>query len=59
MRTNDKDFQFGPNFNVATDSVFRQRNVEQGPPYPPVAGDMNLLSGSDFLLLDSTNFLLL
>ncbi len=59
MRSNDKDFHFGVNFNVSTDSVFKQRNVEQGAPYPPVSGDFDLLDGTDFLLLDSSKFSLL
>jgi hypothetical protein len=59
MRNNDSAFFFGPNYNLATDSVFSTKNRHQGAPFPPTSGDFDLLDGTNFKLLDSTDFLLL
>ncbi len=59
MRQSDNDFPFGPNFNFGSDSLFTAKNSEQGPSFPPVSGDFDLLDGTHFLLLDGTKFLLL
>jgi len=60
MRQSDHDFLFSPNFNFGTDSVFSAQNNEIGQGgFPPVAGDMDLLDGSDMQLLDGTSMLFL
>ena len=59
MQSRDQSFTFSPTFNFATDSVFVNKSNEYSPTPPPVTGNFELLDGSDFLLLDGTNLLLL
>jgi len=59
MRQGDADFPFSPNFNFGVDTLFTAKNNEHGIPFPPVAGDMDLLDGTDMLLLDGSKMLYL
>lgn len=59
MRESNKFFNFGPNYKFATDSIFQEHDEDLGQSLPPVSGHLNLLDSTDFLLLNSTNFLLL
>ena len=52
-------FPFSPNFNFGTTSLLTQVFTTEGVPFPPVAGNFELLDGTPMLLLDNTNFLLL
>lgn len=58
MQTRKNNFYFGGDFNCSTDNLFITK-TEGISSFPPVEGNFELLDGTPFLLLDSTNFLLL
>lgn len=53
------DFEFYPNFDFGTQSLFSSQNQVGGTPFPPAPGNFLLLDSTFFLLLDLTNLLLL
>lgn len=59
MQSRNDSFTFDATFNFGTDNLFSVKNSENSNVFPPVAGNFELLNGTDFLLLDGTNFLLL
>jgi hypothetical protein len=52
-------FPFSPNFDFGTANLMVVQSPDQSSPFPPIAGNFELLNGTPFLLLDGTNFLLL
>lgn len=52
------NYPFGTRYNFGNDTLFSQRNPE-GFNIQPTFGNLLLLSGADFLLLDGTDFNLL
>ena len=59
MWSNNVDFPFNVNFNFAVDNTLVAPQSDPIPITPPGIGNFNLLDGTDMLLLDSGNLLLL
>lgn len=59
MQSHISSFMFSSNFNFGTHNLFIYQNPDEGSPFPPSAGNFRVLEGTDFLLLNGGNFLLL
>lgn len=59
MQSRIHNYPFDVNFNFGVENLLVASSSPMGTPFPPVAGNFELLNGTDFLLLDGTNFLLL
>ena len=64
MSNTKNNFVFSPNFNFGTtnmvnENVFTHIEGDEGAPFPPVSGNMNLLDNTPMLLLDGTDMLLI